>query len=150
MKLIDQIIDIRDSGLTNMLDANAVQRIAFERGYYELVSFIEESKGSYARFIMTGKLKQYMVVVEWVEVGGGTDGSEPSRFDFGSEESARSFFDEFDVENEWKVAHRTATVKAEIERLKRAKTLYVYDVDEYDKMVGDYEELEHEEYGEEA
>ena len=54
MGLKEQILDIRDSGLTNMFDANAVQRIAFERGHYELVCFIEERKGDYARFIMSG------------------------------------------------------------------------------------------------
>ena len=54
MTLKEQILDIRDSGLTNMLDANAVQRVAFERGHYELVCFIEDHRGDYARFIMSG------------------------------------------------------------------------------------------------
>ena len=57
MTLFEQIMDIRDSGLTNMLDANAVQRIAFKRGYYELVCFIEDDKGKYAKFIFTGDEK---------------------------------------------------------------------------------------------
>jgi hypothetical protein len=32
-----------------------VQRLAFDRGYYELVLFIEEHRGEYVRFIMTGE-----------------------------------------------------------------------------------------------
>ena len=54
MNLKEQIIDIRDSGLTNMFDANAVQVLANERGHHELVLFIEERKGDYCKFIMTG------------------------------------------------------------------------------------------------
>ena len=51
----EQIFAIRDTGLTNMLDTATVQRLAFDRGYYELVDFIESDKKSYASFIMTGK-----------------------------------------------------------------------------------------------
>lgn len=53
--IIEQILDIRDAGLTNMFDINTVQRIAFENNYYELVTFIEEHKKEYVQFIMTGK-----------------------------------------------------------------------------------------------
>ena len=53
MKLKEQILDIRDSGLANMLDANAVQAVAYERGYYQLVLFIENRRRDYQRFIMT-------------------------------------------------------------------------------------------------
>jgi len=55
-KIKEQIIAIRDTGLTNMFDVNAVQRLAFDRGYYELVNFIEEDKKAYCRFIITGEM----------------------------------------------------------------------------------------------
>ena len=50
-----QIIAVRDTGLTNMFDLNAVQRIAYEMDFFELVNFIEESKAAYVRFILTGE-----------------------------------------------------------------------------------------------
>ena len=40
-KIRRQIIDIRDSGEVNMIDATMVQVIANRRGFYELVVFIE-------------------------------------------------------------------------------------------------------------
>ena len=49
----DQILAVRDTGLTNMLDIHAVQRIAFEMGYNELVCYIEEHRKEYAQFIFT-------------------------------------------------------------------------------------------------
>ena len=49
-----QIMAIRDSGVTNMLDIAGVQRAAFERGFLELVLFIEENLGDYAWFILHG------------------------------------------------------------------------------------------------
>ena len=54
-KVREQIIAIRDTGYTNMFDLNMVQRLAYERGYYELVVFIEEEKPKYVRFILTGE-----------------------------------------------------------------------------------------------
>ena len=51
----EQIMDIRDSGLTNMLDINTVQRLAYERDFYDLVMYIEEHKAKYVKFIMTGE-----------------------------------------------------------------------------------------------
>lgn len=50
-----QILTIRDTGLTNMFDTNAVQRIANDMGFYELVVFIEEHRKEYAQFIITGE-----------------------------------------------------------------------------------------------
>ncbi|MCH4190889.1 MAG: DUF5049 domain-containing protein [Butyrivibrio sp.] len=50
----EQILTIRDSGLTNMFDVNMVQRLAYERDYYELVLWLEDHRKEYARFIMTG------------------------------------------------------------------------------------------------
>lgn len=54
-KVKEQILKIRDNGLTNMFDLPRVQRLAFDRGYYELVLFIEEHRGEYVRFTMTGE-----------------------------------------------------------------------------------------------
>ncbi|MGI6033866.1 MAG: DUF5049 domain-containing protein [Coriobacteriales bacterium] len=51
----EQILAIRDTGLTNMFDLPYVQRLAFDRGYYELVLFIEDHRDEYVRFIMTGE-----------------------------------------------------------------------------------------------
>lgn len=53
--VFSQIMRIRDSGRVNMLDVPAVQRMAFEMGFYELVCFIEEDRAAYVRFILTGE-----------------------------------------------------------------------------------------------
>jgi hypothetical protein len=50
-----QILTIRDTGLTNMFDTSAVQRIANDMGFYELVVFIEEHRKEYIHFILTGE-----------------------------------------------------------------------------------------------
>ena len=54
-KIKEQIIAIRDTGLTNMFDTNAVQRLAHEHGFYELVVFIEENRKEYVHFILYGE-----------------------------------------------------------------------------------------------
>ena len=51
----EQILAIRATGLTNMFDVNAVQRIAFDAGYYELVNYLEEHRKEYVHFIFTGE-----------------------------------------------------------------------------------------------
>lgn len=51
----EQIMAIRDSGETNMLDTRAVQRIADREGFYELVIYLEEHRQEYANFILTGR-----------------------------------------------------------------------------------------------
>ena len=43
-KIKEQILAIRDTGLANMFDLPYVQRLAFDRNYYELVLFIEEHR----------------------------------------------------------------------------------------------------------
>ena len=53
--IFSRIMDIRDSGRVNMFDIPAVQRMAFEMGFYELVCFIEEDRAAYVRFILTGE-----------------------------------------------------------------------------------------------
>ena len=54
-KIRDQILTIRGTGLTNMFDLPMVQRLAYDRGYYELVIFLEEHRKEYTRFILTGE-----------------------------------------------------------------------------------------------
>ena len=54
-KVREQILAVRDTGLTNMFDVNTVQRIAFDAGYYELVNYLEEHRKEYVNFILTGK-----------------------------------------------------------------------------------------------
>ena len=49
-----QIMAIRETGLVNMVDTVAVQRLAYERDFFDLVLYIEEHKKKYARFILTG------------------------------------------------------------------------------------------------
>ena len=51
----EQILAIRDTGLTNMFDVPMVQRLAYDRGFYELVRYLEEHRREYAHFIMTGE-----------------------------------------------------------------------------------------------
>lgn len=53
-KIKEQILAIRDTGLTNMFDVNAVQTIADEMEFYELVIFLEEEKAKYVKFILKG------------------------------------------------------------------------------------------------
>ena len=54
-KIKEQILAVRDTGLTNMFDVNAVQRIAYDMGFYELVVYLEEHHREYAHFILTGE-----------------------------------------------------------------------------------------------
>lgn len=53
-KIREQILAIRDTGLTNMFDKNMVQRLAFERDMHELVLFLEDEPKEYVKFIMYG------------------------------------------------------------------------------------------------
>ena len=50
----NQILAIRDTGLTNMFDVHMVQRLAFDRNYFELVNFLEEHRKEYVQFILCG------------------------------------------------------------------------------------------------
>ena len=54
-KVKKQILAIRDTGLTNMFDIPMVQRLAYDRGFYELVCWIEEHRKEYTHFILTGE-----------------------------------------------------------------------------------------------
>lgn len=54
-KVKEQILAIRDIGLTNMFDLRTVQRLAYERDFYDLVIFIEEKPKEYTHFILYGE-----------------------------------------------------------------------------------------------
>ena len=54
-KIKEQVLIIRETGLTNMFDVIAVQRIAYEMNFYELVDFLETDRKAYIDFIIYGK-----------------------------------------------------------------------------------------------
>ena len=54
-KIKEQIMAIRNSGETNMLDIKTVQYLANKHEYYELVTYLEDHRKEYWNFIMTGK-----------------------------------------------------------------------------------------------
>ena len=54
-KIREQILEVRDTGRTNMFDCNTVQWIANELELYDLVVFIEEHPKEYIKFIFKGK-----------------------------------------------------------------------------------------------
>ena len=55
-RIREQIIAVRATGRTNMFDVPMVQYIANEMRFYELVVFLEELRGEYVNFILTGEL----------------------------------------------------------------------------------------------
>ena len=54
-KIFQQLLEIRNSGETNMFDTAMVQRLAFDKGLFELVCYIEDHKKEYVHFIMYGR-----------------------------------------------------------------------------------------------
>ena len=56
-KVREQILAIRETGLTNMFDTYMVQRLGLQRRFYEMVIFIEENKDEYVNFILYGDKK---------------------------------------------------------------------------------------------
>lgn len=54
-KIKEQILVIRNTGITNMFDVISVQRIASKMDFYELVDFIETDRKAYVDFIIYGK-----------------------------------------------------------------------------------------------
>lgn len=50
----EQILAVRATGETNMLDTRTVQVIASRMGFYELVIYLEEHRRGYVNFILTG------------------------------------------------------------------------------------------------
>ena len=53
-KIRKQILAVRETELTNMFDISAVQRIANDMGFCELVVYLEEHRREYVCFILTG------------------------------------------------------------------------------------------------
>ena len=58
--VIEQILEIRDSGRTNMFDAKAVFELAMEKEFYALADFIFMNTQGYSKFILTGE-REYLV-----------------------------------------------------------------------------------------
>ena len=54
-KVFAQLLEVRATGRSNMIDTQAVQRIAFDMGLYDLVDFIESDRRAYVRVILTGE-----------------------------------------------------------------------------------------------
>lgn len=54
-KIREQILAVRATGKANMFDISAVQRIAYENSFYELVGYLETDRTAYVRFILTGE-----------------------------------------------------------------------------------------------
>lgn len=49
-----QVLAVRATGETNMLDTQRVQVIANRMGFYELAVYLEEHRTEYVNFILTG------------------------------------------------------------------------------------------------
>ncbi len=49
-----QLLEIRASGVANMFDINTVQRIAFEKGWFELNYFLETCLDIYEWWVLKG------------------------------------------------------------------------------------------------
>jgi hypothetical protein len=56
-KVREQILIVRESGKTNMLDTHMVQRIGLDMHLFEMVIFIEENREEYVNFILHGDAK---------------------------------------------------------------------------------------------
>ncbi len=54
----EQILAVRATGETNMLDTRTVQVIANRMGFYELVVYLEEHRRGYVNFILTGDAEE--------------------------------------------------------------------------------------------
>ena len=54
-KIREPILAVRKTGRSNMFDVPMVQNIANAMRFYELVVFLEEHRGEYVHFILTGE-----------------------------------------------------------------------------------------------
>ena len=54
-KIREQILAVCKTGRSNMFDVPMVQNIANAMRFYELVVFLEEHRGEYVHFILTGE-----------------------------------------------------------------------------------------------
>lgn len=52
----EQILEVRDTGQTNMFDLDGVMRVAYELDLYELVNYLDDKANhkSYCNFILYG------------------------------------------------------------------------------------------------
>lgn len=55
----EQILQVRNTGLTNMMDVKRVKRIAKIAELKELESFIKNHEPDYVRIIMTGEFRNW-------------------------------------------------------------------------------------------
>ncbi len=53
-KVLEEIMEVRDTGQTNMLDSGTVQVVADSLGFHSLVNWIEDNRKEYRRGIMRG------------------------------------------------------------------------------------------------
>ena len=60
--VIEQILEIRNSGLSNMFDAKAVFELAMEKDFYALADFIFMNTPGYSKFILTGDREQLIKI----------------------------------------------------------------------------------------
>lgn len=56
-RIKDQILLIRETGITNMFDLGMVRALAKELDMTELIEFIENNSKAYTHFILTGEVK---------------------------------------------------------------------------------------------
>ena len=56
-KVKEQILAVRETGLTNMFDINGVLALAYRHDWYDLVNYLggRENRKEYVRFIITGE-----------------------------------------------------------------------------------------------
>lgn len=54
-KIKEQILWVRETGLTNMFDTSMVQRIAHDMEFFELVVYLEDHRDEYVHFILYGE-----------------------------------------------------------------------------------------------
>lgn len=54
-KIKEQILRVRETGLTNMFDTSMVQRIAHDMELFELVVYLEDHQEEYVNFILYGE-----------------------------------------------------------------------------------------------
>jgi hydrogenase maturation factor len=52
VKIKKQILQVRDTALTNMLDFQGVKQVAIDLGLLELVAYIDEHPDEYGDFIL--------------------------------------------------------------------------------------------------
>ena len=54
-KVKEQILAIREMGITNMFDVLKVCQLAKNMGFYDLVLYLEYNRAGYVKFILTGE-----------------------------------------------------------------------------------------------